>query len=124
MERPVSFTKIASRSGSLIQCGKQESLMACAALVLVTVATNLDGQVKGNPVTQDIATTQKPVSLSANDDLAASNWVKEHAIPLKTVEAGHGFEDMEPLKTVIGNARIVALGEATHGTREFFQLKH
>lgn len=30
---------------------------------------------------------------------------------------------MEPL-TKIGNARIVALGEATHGTREFFQLKH
>lgn len=28
------------------------------------------------------------------------------------------------MKTVIGSARIVALGEATHGTREFFQLKH
>jgi hypothetical protein len=31
---------------------------------------------------------------------------------------------MQPLKKVIGNARIVSLGEATHGTREFFQLKH
>ncbi len=31
---------------------------------------------------------------------------------------------MQPLKKVVGNARIVALGEATHGTREFFQLKH
>jgi erythromycin esterase len=28
------------------------------------------------------------------------------------------------MKAVIGSARIVALGEATHGTREFFQLKH
>ena len=25
---------------------------------------------------------------------------------------------------MVGNARIVSLGEATHGTREFFQLKH
>jgi hypothetical protein len=31
---------------------------------------------------------------------------------------------MEPLDKVVGDARIVALGEATHGTREFFQLKH
>jgi hypothetical protein len=52
------------------------------------------------------------------------NWLAQHAIRLKGVEAGQGFEDMQPLKTVIGDARLVALGEATHGTREFFQLKH
>ena len=52
------------------------------------------------------------------------NWVRGHAVRLKTPEAGHGFADMQPLKKIIGNARIVALGEATHGTREFFQLKH
>jgi erythromycin esterase-like protein len=46
------------------------------------------------------------------------------AIPLAAVEAGSGFADLQPLKPVIGGARIVALGEATHGTREFFQLKH
>jgi len=31
---------------------------------------------------------------------------------------------MEPLAKIVGNARIVALGEATHGTCEFFQLQH
>jgi erythromycin esterase len=31
---------------------------------------------------------------------------------------------MQPLKEIVGNARVVSLGEATHGTREFFQLKH
>lgn len=51
-------------------------------------------------------------------------WIRANAIPLKTVEAGHGFDDMMPLKRVVGTARIVGLGEATHGTREFFQLKH
>jgi erythromycin esterase len=50
--------------------------------------------------------------------------VRAAAIPLATAEAGHGFGDMEPLRKVVGSAQIVALGEATHGTREFFQLKH
>ena len=52
------------------------------------------------------------------------SWLRQHAIPLTTVKAGCGFEDLQPLKPVIGGARVVALGEATHGTREFFQLKH
>ena len=51
-------------------------------------------------------------------------WIRRNAIPLKTVEAGNGFDDITPLKHVVGDARVVALGEATHGTREFFQLKH
>ena len=51
-------------------------------------------------------------------------WVRSNAIPLASVEAGHGFADLEPLRAIIGDARIVSLGEATHGTREFFQLKH
>ena len=61
---------------------------------------------------------------STPEEQAAVAWVHLHAIPLKTVEAGNGFADLEPLDNVIGDARIVALGEATHGTREFFQLKH
>ena len=52
------------------------------------------------------------------------SWLRRHAIRLTTVEAGRGSADLQPLKPVIGRARIVALGEATHGTREFFQLKH
>jgi erythromycin esterase-like protein len=59
----------------------------------------------------------------ANAD-TARNWLRASAIRLSTVEAGHGFTDMQPLKKVIGDARIVSLGEATHGSREFFQLKH
>jgi hypothetical protein len=52
------------------------------------------------------------------------DWIGAHAIPLATVEAGHGFDDIAPIAKLIGNARVVALGEATHGSREFFQLKH
>jgi erythromycin esterase len=70
------------------------------------------------PVTLKLIIASKP------DTSAVTTWIRKHAIVLKTVEPGSGFTDLAPLKQVVGNARIVAAGEATHGTREFFQLKH
>jgi erythromycin esterase-like protein len=64
------------------------------------------------------------ISAQTRQEAAVAEWVRSTAIRLQTVEAGHGFADLQPLKRVVGNARIVSLGEATHGTREFFQLKH
>lgn len=54
----------------------------------------------------------------------AVDWIRANAIPLTAVEAGNGFADLERLRAMIGGSRIVSLGEATHGTREFFELKH
>jgi erythromycin esterase len=51
-------------------------------------------------------------------------WLRAGAIAFDTAEPGRGFADLQPLKKVIGDARIVALGEATHGTSEFFKMKH
>ena len=51
-------------------------------------------------------------------------WIRAHAIPIATPTAGSGFADLQKLKSIIGDSRIVALGEATHGTKEFFQMKH
>lgn len=51
-------------------------------------------------------------------------WIRSKAIPLSSVVAGSGFTDLQPLKALVGNAQVVGLGEATHGTKEFFQLKH
>ncbi len=48
---------------------------------------------------------------------------KAHAHPLKGVTPGIGFEDLDFLKTVLKDVSVVGLGEATHGTREFFQMK-
>ncbi len=51
-------------------------------------------------------------------------WLKANAIPFETAEPNTPLDDLMPLKGIIGDARIVALGEATHGTHEFFQMKH
>jgi erythromycin esterase-like protein len=61
--------------------------------------------------------------LSGDDRLAVA-WVKQHAIAVKAVQAEQGFDDLQPLKALVGDARIVSLGESTHGSREIFQLKH
>jgi erythromycin esterase len=53
-----------------------------------------------------------------------TKWLTSHAIPLKSVEDTESSADLKPLKQVLRGVRIVGLGEETHGTREFFQLKH
>lgn len=59
-----------------------------------------------------------------NSDNSVVEWMRSAAIPLATVEPRQGFADLEALRPIIGDARIVSLGEATHGTSEFFKLKH
>lgn len=51
-------------------------------------------------------------------------WLKANAVALSTTEPGGPYADLAPFGQVVGSARIVALGEATHGTREFFRMKH
>ena len=51
-------------------------------------------------------------------------WVSNHALPLNSVLPGTDSTDLLPIKDIVGDARIVSLGEPTHGNREVFQLKH
>ena len=59
-----------------------------------------------------------------SSDEQVIEWVANHAIPLNSVLAGTDNNDLQPLKDIVGDARIVSLGEPTHGNREVFQLKH
>ena len=51
-------------------------------------------------------------------------WMRASAIPLDTDDPSAPHDDLAPLRELVGDARIVALGEGTHGTREFFRMKH
>lgn len=64
------------------------------------------------------------VTGAGSDAAEISRWLAERAIPLSSVEAGQGFDDLQPLKEILRDVRIIGLGESTHGTREFFQMKH
>jgi erythromycin esterase len=53
-----------------------------------------------------------------------TDWLRSAAVPLAALEAGAADDDLLPLRDVLRDVRVVGLGEGTHGTREFFQLKH
>ena len=53
-----------------------------------------------------------------------SVWIGNNAARYATTLPGSPIADLEPLRQMVGTARMVGLGEGTHGTREFFQLKH
>lgn len=50
-------------------------------------------------------------------------WIQQSAIPLRTTEPGDSDADLASLKQIAANASIVGLGEATHGTHEFYNMK-
>lgn len=54
-------------------------------------------------------------------DIARLN---QQLTPITAVRPGSGFADLAPLAAVVAPARVVGLGECTHGTHEVFQLKH
>jgi erythromycin esterase len=68
--------------------------------------------------------TQKSQTADPKEAQAVSQWIAHQAIPLRSVEAGQSFDDLKPLKSILKDVRIIGLGEATHGSREFFQFKH
>jgi erythromycin esterase len=51
-------------------------------------------------------------------------WLAQHAAVLHAVEPVPYSFDLEPLRTMIGSAPVVALGDVTHGTREQYTVKH
>lgn len=55
---------------------------------------------------------------------SVSAWLSSAMVPLGAASPRPDHTDLMPLARAIGEARVVGLGEATHGTREFFELKH
>ncbi|GCE45423.1 erythromycin esterase [Thermosporothrix hazakensis] len=63
----------------------------------------------------------QPVSAVGNP---VEHWLSTHARPLHTTNPEGSLDDLNVLRGMVANASIVGLGEATHGTHEFFTLKH
>ncbi|MEW2185353.1 erythromycin esterase family protein [Streptomyces cellulosae] len=50
--------------------------------------------------------------------------VRQAARPLRTVEPDGPLDDLRPLKGIVGDARLVGIGQAAHGGRDFLALQH
>jgi erythromycin esterase len=88
---------------------------------------------------------QGPDALGRPPTQAEQDWILRHSIPVTgliplPVSTGVGqgadlmaatppssrraFADLPALKQLIGDAHVIGMGEGTHGTHEFFQMKH
>jgi erythromycin esterase len=126
MKPRVFFFSIPSISvvivGSMVMAQQLQPLDKDALALNKDAKSGSDNVRFGKILTSDLPTVHLTEAPGKIDSV--KKWLIDNAIPLSTVEAGNGFIDMQPLRKLIGSARIVALGEATHGTREFFQFKH
>lgn len=64
------------------------------------------------------------IEIKADAESELTTRLRENLIPLKTTEPRNGFEDFMPLKEILKDKKIIGMGEATHGTSEFFKMKH
>jgi len=79
---------------------------------------NIQLQIDGQPLVEGSA----PNTGEPSQDMV--DWITANAIPITSADPNQGYDDLMPLKNIIGDAHIVGLGEATHGTAEFFNMKH
>ena len=64
----------------------------------------------------------EPKTSLSQDEIAA---LKKYIYPLRTCEPDGGdTKDLEALGMLIGNSKVVALGEVSHGSSEIFKMKN
>ena len=68
------------------------------------------------------------VPVASTPTQADIDWLARHTTTVQTVDVSdepfQAYADLAPFAALIGDARVVALGEDTHGTSEFFRAKH
>jgi erythromycin esterase len=53
-----------------------------------------------------------------------TEWVTDHAITADSLDPRAPLDDLEPLGELVGDARVVGIGESAHYVREFYLLRH
>jgi erythromycin esterase len=76
------------------------------------------------PAASTVDARLDPIPAPRPADDVLRSWLQANAVALATTAPGSGTNDLAPLRSMIGSARIVGLGEATHGSGEFFRMKH
>jgi erythromycin esterase len=58
------------------------------------------------------------------DPAAVARWISSNAHPLTTIDPGAPLTDLQPLRALVGDAKVVGLGRSTHGAHELSVLTH
>ena len=91
-------------------------IISAAALLSIFLATGAQAQ---SPAVQSAAIQSPAVQSPDSAELSSDprvKWLRKHAVQVRTVDpADQDYRDLQPLKKVIGDSRIVMLGEISHG---------
>lgn len=124
----VTVSAVSKHSGDLwvVPFGADGGFSATLPLADRYWASMLSGGVGQGAAVRDggVADARLSVVVAGPTPPAVVEWISRNAIPLGTTDPSVRLEDTTALRKLIGGAKVVALGEATHGTREFFRLKH
>ncbi|MCC3317612.1 erythromycin esterase family protein [Nocardia africana] len=52
-----------------------------------------------------------------------ADWLRGHIVPVTHLDPDGPLDDLEPLREIIGAARVVAIGESSHFITEFQQMR-
>lgn len=131
-----SGTKIESRStvtsvetsevGAVVSVNN-DSLMTTATAASELLSVNRDTWLRtrdGWRLKETVLVSSRAVTprTDAATAAAVAAELKQYAVPL--AETGPEDAGLAAFGKAVGEARIVALGEATHGTREFYRFNH
>jgi erythromycin esterase len=130
-DTPVSVVELSAREGSIFTvstdaAGHYEIMLDQNRSYLAFVAAPRRPRtwqpLDPKQATNDIALEHPRVARPADDRVRA--WLNANAMALSTDDPAAPGADLEPVAARIGGARLVAIGEATHGSRELFRLRH
>jgi erythromycin esterase-like protein len=57
-------------------------------------------------------------------DKQVVEWINTNAYPLATTDPDAAIDDLAPLEAIVGPAKVVGLGEATHGSHELWTVRN
>jgi len=93
---------------------------ALLTLATLTAATPAVADHSAHPPTRAAAGTDR--SDRSTDRVVRG--IERSAHVLRTTDPGSRLRDLDALDPMIADAEVVGLGEATHGSRDFFRMKH
>ncbi|WP_380282386.1 erythromycin esterase family protein [Kitasatospora purpeofusca] len=93
----------------------RRGLLLAAAIAAAVLAPTAASAAPADPAGVHTADSRQAAVVRALESVAQ---------PLRTTEPGGRSADLRALGAMIGDATVVGLGEATHGSHEFFAMKH